>query len=156
MYSMLVRALVRRGVRKLNEGDPDALLSMAAADAVLRFPGDNELARKFRPVVKGRGPHDTHRGLEECRAFAEEFVERGVQFVIEDILVGGPPWRTRVAMRAHVYALAPDGGDVYTNRAVSFLELRWGRLTVWEDYEDTQRSADWDQQRDRERSLSAG
>jgi hypothetical protein len=93
-------------------------------------PGDNELARRFRPVVKGRGPHDTHRGLEECRAFAEEFVERR--------------------------ALAPDGGDAYTNRAVSFLGLRWGRLTVWEDYEDTQRSADWDQQRDRERSMSAG
>jgi hypothetical protein len=101
----------------------------------------------FRPVVKGRLPHDTHRGLDECRAFADAFVEQRIQFVIEDILVTGPPWRTRVAIRLHDFAVAGDGTDAYTNRAVAFLELRWGRLVVWEDYEDTERSAEWDSRR---------
>ena len=147
IYAALVRRQVRAGIDRLNAGDPGGLLGMAAEDAVLRFPGDNPTAAMFRPVQKGRSPHDTHRGREECRAFADEFVERGIRFVVEDLLVAGPPWRTRVAVRLHDYALAPDGSDVYTNRAVAFLELRWGRLRVWEDYEDTERSADWDARR---------
>lgn len=68
--------------------------------------------------------------------------------MIEDILVNGPPWRTRVAIRLHDFAPGLDGTDAYTNRAIALLELRWGRLIVWEDYEDTQRSAEWDAQRD--------
>ena len=148
VYAALVRHLVRSSIDRLNAGDPGPLLAMAADDAVLRFPGDNRSARMFRPVVKGRGPHDTHRGREECRAFADDFVARGITFVIEDVLVAGPPWRTRVAIRLHDFALAPDGSDAYTNRAVAVLELRWGRLRVWEDYEDTERTADWDARRD--------
>ena len=148
VYAALVRRLIRRSIDKLNAGDAGALLAMAAPHAVLRFPGDNQMARMFRPVAKGRRPHDTHRGLQECRAFADAFVERRIQFVLEDILVNGPPWRTRVAIRLHDFAPAPDGTDDYTNRAVAFLELRWGRLLVWEDYEDTERSADWDTRRD--------
>lgn len=149
IYATLVRRLVSRRIDKLNAGDPGSLLAMAASDVVLRFPGDNRSAREFRPVVKSRRPHDTHRGLEECRAFANAFVDQRIQFVVEDILVNGPPWRTRVAIRLHDFALDADGGDAYTNRAVAFLELRWGRLIVWEDYEDTERSAEWDRRRDR-------
>jgi ketosteroid isomerase-like protein len=148
VYAAVVRRMVRRSIARLNEGDPGALLAMASPDVVLRFPGDNRWARMFRPVVKGRLPHDTHRGLEECRAFAEAFADQGIQMVLEDVLVNGPPWRTRVALRLHDFAPAADGRDAYTNRAVAFLELRWGRLVVWEDYEDTERSADWDARRD--------
>ena len=148
VYAALVRRLVRRSIDRLNAGDPGPLLAMAPPDVVLRFPGDNRWARMFRPVVKGREPHDTHRGLEECRAFADAFVEQQIQFVVEDIVVNGPPWRTRVAIRLHDFAPAADGTDAYTNRAVAFLELRWGRLVVWEDYEDTERSAEWDARRD--------
>ncbi|MEM9656273.1 MAG: hypothetical protein AAGA65_29580, partial [Actinomycetota bacterium] len=57
----------------------------------------------------------------------------------------GPPWNTRIALRVHDYVADPDGGpDHYSNRAVLFLEVRWGRLVRWEDYEDTQRIAEWD------------
>ena len=144
VYAAVVRWLVRRSIDRLNAGDPGGLLAMAAPDVVLRFPGDNRSARMFRPVLKGRMPHDTHRGLEECRAFAAAFVDQRIRFVLEDVLVNGPPWRTRVALRLHDFALADDGSDAYTNRAVAFLELRWGRLVIWEDYEDTERSAAWD------------
>jgi hypothetical protein len=51
-------------------------------------------------------------------------------------------------MRVHDFVAALDGGDdVYNNRAVAFLEIRWGKLVRWEDYEDTQRVADWDNRR---------
>lgn len=153
MYKTAVRMLVRRNIARLNEGDAEPLLALAAPDAELRFPGDNSLSRMFRPVVKGRRPHATHRGIDECRAFADRFVADGIRFEIEDILVNGPPWRTRVALRVHDYATGPDGTDDYNNRAVAFLELRWGRLLVWEDYEDTERVSARD--RARESSLTS-
>jgi ketosteroid isomerase-like protein len=147
MYKAAVRALVRRGIARLNEGDPSVFLGMASPDAELAFPGDNSWAAMYRPVEKGRHRHATHRGVEECRAFAQRCVDEGIQFRIEDILVNGPPWNLRVAIRAHDFALGPTGEDIYNNRAVAFLELRWGRLVRWEDYEDTERVAALDRLR---------
>lgn len=145
MYKATVRALIRHGVRRLNEGDPSFLLRRARPDAELCFPGDNSWAAMFRPVEKGRAVHVTHRGIAECRAFADRFVANHIQFAIEDILVNGPPWNLRIALRVHDFI---DGGpgepDVYNNRAVAFLELRWFKLVRWEDYEDCERVTAWD------------
>ena len=63
-------------------------------------------------------------------------------------LVDGPPWNIRVALRAHDFVEGADG-DEYNNRLVAFLEIRWGRLVRWEDYEDTERVATWDQRKAR-------
>lgn len=100
----------------------------------------------YRPVRKGRAAEWTHVGIEEFRGFADRFASTGLQFEVEDILVNGPPWRTRVAVRAVDHLAGPDG-DEYNNRVVAFLELRWGRLLRWEDYEDTERVAEWDRRR---------
>ena len=148
MYKATVRAMVRHGLGKLNEGDPSFLLRLASPDAEIAFPGDNSWSSMYRPVEKGRQLHVTHRGIEECRGFAERFASEGLQFQIEDILVNGPPWRTRVAVRAHDFIPAAGQGDTvdrYSNRVLAFLELRWGRLVRWEDYEDTERVSAWDQ-----------
>jgi ketosteroid isomerase-like protein len=80
------------------------------------------------------------------------FAANGIQFVLEDILVNGGPWNTRVAMRLHSFLPSADG-DKYNNRAIAILELRWGKLVVWEDYEDTERVAAWDRA---ESTTSAG
>ncbi len=141
MYKAAVRALLRRSVKKLNAGDPRLLLRLVAPDAQLAFPGNNSWAHMYRPVVKSRERHITHVGVDECMGFAQRFVDRGIQIAIEDILVNGPPWNTRIAIRVHVFIPASDGHDVYNNRAVAFLEARWGRLVMWEDYEDTERVA---------------
>lgn len=143
MYKTIVRAMVRRNVARLNAGYAAPMLKLASNDVQLRFPGDNSWSTMFRPAANGRAPHATHRGLEECRAFADRFAANGIQFVLEDILVNGGPWNTRVAMRLHSF-LPSAAGDQYNNRAVAILELRWGRLVVWEDYEDTERVAAWD------------
>ena len=148
MYKTAVRALVRHGMARMNQGDPTFLLKLAAPDAAIAFPGDNSWSTMFRPTVPGRERHTTHRGIDECRAFADRFAAEGLQFSIEDILVNGPPWNTRVAVRAHDFAAGDgDEADRYNNRVVSFLEIRWGRLQGWEDYEDTERVAAWDQRR---------
>ncbi|MGI9052783.1 MAG: nuclear transport factor 2 family protein [Ilumatobacteraceae bacterium] len=144
MYKASVRALVRHGIGRLNEGDPEFLLRMATPASEIAFPGDNSWAAMFRPVEKGRRAVATHRGMEELRAFADRFVADGIQFQIEDILVNGPPWRTRVAVRAHVFVPSNPGADRYNNRVVAFMDVRWGKFVRWEDYEDTQRVAEWD------------
>ena len=144
MYKTAVRALVRHSIKRLNSGDPKLLIALASDDVEIVFPGDNSWATMFRPVVKGRHAHATHRGIDECTAFADRFVREGNQFVIEDILVNGPPWNLRVALRLHDFSPGPDGQDRYNNRAAAFLDIKWGRLRRWEDYEDTERVAAWD------------
>ena len=149
MYKTATRALLRHAIGRLNAGDPGLVLRLASPRAELIFPGDNSWATMFRPAVKGRQRHVTHRGIDECRAFAQRFVDEGVQFDVEDILVNGPPWNTRVALRVNDFipGAAPGMPDRYTNRAVAFLTIRWGRLVEWEDYEDTERTAAWDRER---------
>ena len=145
MYKASIRKLLRHSITKLNSGDYSMMLKMADPDFELAFPGENSWATMFRPAERGRHRHVTHRGLEEATAFADRFVGEGIQFEIEDILVNGPPWNTRIALRVHDFVPGDDEGtDVYNNRAVLFLELRWGRLIRWEDYEDTERVAVWE------------
>lgn len=67
------------------------LLRLASPDAEICFPRNNSWSTMHRPVVKGRERHATHRGLEECRAFAERFVAEGLHIEIEDIVVNGMP-----------------------------------------------------------------
>jgi ketosteroid isomerase-like protein len=145
LYKASIRAVLRHSIKKLNQGDYRLMLKMAHPDFELAFPGRNSWATMFRPQNTGRLRHATHRGVGEASAFAERFVAEGVQFQIEDILVNGPPWNTRIAVRAHNFIAGPQGhDDAYNNRALLFLELRWGRLVRWEDYEDTERVAAWD------------
>lgn len=145
MYKATIRGLMRHSVRRLNAGDYSLLLRMAHPDFTLVFPGNNSWASMIRPPETGRRPHVTHRGVPEATRFAERFVEKGVQFEVEDILVNGPPWNTRIAVRAHSFVPGPDGKpDEYNNRAILLLEVVWGRLVRWEDYEDTERVAAWD------------
>ncbi len=145
MYHFAVRRLLRHAIRRLNDGDASLVLRLAAPDAELVFPGDNSWATMFGPTQRGRHGHVTHRGIDQLTAFADRFVGEGLRFEIEDVLVAGPPWNTRVALRAHDFLQDPvTGTDVYCNRVVAFLEIRWGRLTRWEDYEDTERVAAWD------------
>ena len=149
MYKASIRALLRHSVNNLNKGDYSLLLKMASPDFELVFPGENSWATMFRPQRRGREPHATHRGIEEAIAFADRFVAEGIQFEIEDILVNGPPWNTRIALRVRDFLPGGNGQpDMYNNRAVLFLEVRWGRLLRWEDYEDTERVAAWDHDRD--------
>ena len=144
MYKASIRALLRHSINKLNNGDYSLMLRLASPDFELAFPGENTWSTMFRPQRRGRSSHVTHRGVDEAVAFAGRFVDEGIQFEIEDILVNGPPWNTRIALRVRDFVPGNNGQDVYNNRAILFLEVRWGRLLRWEDYEDTERVAAWD------------
>lgn len=144
MYKAAARWLIRRNIERVNGGHYGPALAMFHPDATLAFPGNNSWANQFRPTEKGRGVFATHRGRGEIEAFLRRYVENGIQMVVEDILVNGPPWNMRAAVRAHVWVDGPDGHDRYNNRAVLFVNTAWGRIRAQEDYEDCERAAAFD------------
>jgi ketosteroid isomerase-like protein len=143
MYKATVRWMIRRNIAALNAGDHAPALRMFADDLEFSFPGDNSWATEFRPLQRGRRSHVTHRGRDQMERFLQRFVAAGIQMEVEDILVNGPPWNMRAAVRCHVWSPGPDG-DRYTNRAVLYVTSSWGRLQTQEDYEDTERAAAFD------------
>jgi hypothetical protein len=107
-----------------------------------------------RRTRAGRPRHPS--GIAEGTASAQRFVDERIQSEIDDVLVNGPPWNTRIALRIHDYISDPDGDpDVYNNRVVAMLDVRWGRLVRWEDDEDTERVTAWDR-RHKAEDVTAG
>jgi hypothetical protein len=117
---------------------------MFSESATLAFPGENSWSNMMHPAAKGRDACVTHRGRQEIEVFLRRYVAEGFHMVVDDILVNGPPWNMRVAVRVHHWLSGADGRDVYSNRAILFARARWGRLVEQEDYEDTERVAEYD------------
>jgi ketosteroid isomerase-like protein len=137
--------MIRHTIKSLNEGDYRPALRMFAADATLAFPGDNSWSNQFSEPQLGCDPYVTHRGRAELEAFLQRYVSHGLTMEAEDILVNGPPWNTRAAARVRHWIVDADGQQVYANRAVLFVNARWGKIHAQEDYEDTTRVAAFDE-----------
>ncbi len=144
MYKATVRWMIRRSIAKMNSGNYRSALMMFADDATLSFPGDNTWSNQHRPTQLGREAFDTHRGRSEIEAFLQRYAREQIHMVVDDILVNGPPWNTRAAVRVHHWIEGGDGADDYANRAVLFVHTVWGRIRSQEDYEDTERVAAYD------------
>lgn len=144
MYKAAVRWMIKRNIELANNGDISSTMKMFADDATLSFPGDNTWSNMIRPTRVGREAFATHRGKDELKRFLQRYVDEKLHMVVEDILVNGPPWNTRVAIRVHHWVTGADGTDKYSNRAVLFVNTRWGKIKSQEDYEDTERIADYD------------
>jgi ketosteroid isomerase-like protein len=145
MYKAAVRTMIRHTIRRLNDGDYGPALRMFADDATLSFPGSNTWSHQFRAAELGCDAVVTHRGRAELEAFLQRYIAQGIEMVVEDILVNGPPWNMRAAARVHHSILDADGTQVYANRAVLFVNARWGKIRAQEDYEDTTRVAAFDE-----------
>ncbi len=141
IYKAAVRLLIRRNIRSMNQGNYRPVLAMFSKDAELTFPGDNSWSRQYRVPRASREPFPTHRGRAEIETFLRTYVDNGIQMEVEDILVDGPPWNTRVAVRVHDWIRGADGSDIYANRAVLMVHTSWGKIRSQEDYEDSERAA---------------
>ena len=130
----VIAAKLRRDLDRLNAGDPGPLLKGYADDAVLVFnDGDHRWAGE-------------HRGKEAIARFLDTFMAAGLTGVIKDVLVTGPPWNMRIAIRFDDWAKGPEGEELYANRIVLYVTSRWGRIVRHEDfYEDTKRIEDLEQ-----------
>jgi ketosteroid isomerase-like protein len=135
-YTGAVRALLRRNVAALMDGDPQPLVGMYAAHATLEFPGEHS----WGPVYRGRN---------EIEGFLRRFLAAGLRGEVGAIFVGGPPWATRIAIEFDDHADDADGRRIYENRAVIVLRTRWGRVVTERVYEDTQKVAAFDEDRAR-------
>jgi ketosteroid isomerase-like protein len=120
---------LRRDVRALNGGDYRPLLAGYASDAVLRF---NDGGHRWA---------GEHRGKPAIELFLRDFVGAGLQGEVVDLLLEGPLWRMRLAVRFDDQAHTPDGAElIYRNRTMLIAQTRWGRIVWQEDfYEDTER-----------------
>lgn len=133
MYKTIVRALIRKDVSHLVGGDPGPAAARYADDAVLTFPGQNSWATQHRDTAPSTDGVPTHRGRAEIEAFLARYTAEGMTMHVDDILVNGPPWNCRAAVR--VTHVAPDKSQT---RGVMFVTSRWGKVVAQEDYEDTQ------------------
>ncbi len=131
MYKWAVRRQIRSNIEALGRGDLAPLLRGYADDAVLVFPGASTWGGE-------------HRGKPAIERILHRFDAAGLSGRAEDILVNGPPWRTRIAVVFTDRASDADGTEIYANRAVLYAIARWGRITRQEDFEDTQKVETFD------------
>ncbi len=122
---MIVASKTRATWRRIADGDLDAASDMAHADMRFRFVGHTAF---------GADLHGRDAFLAWFRAAAERLP--GLTFEVQDVLVGGWPWNTRVAVRLAISAPLPDG-TTYRNEGVQWLRLRWGRMVDDWVLEDT-------------------
>ena len=69
----------------------------------------------------------------------------GSQFVPQNVVVEGPPWRTKIMTYVLIRGTAPGTDAVvrpYENEFMQMMTLRWGRITSVLTLEDTQRFVD--------------
>jgi ketosteroid isomerase-like protein len=130
-YAASVGALLRRTLRRLREGDVEAVLRLYHDDVRFIFPGENSWAADF------------HR-KQDLEPWFRRFVRVGLQLEAEEILVKGPPWNTTVCVRFTDRAAGDDGSTVYENRGVIVLKVRWGKVAYEIAHEDTERVAAFD------------
>jgi ketosteroid isomerase-like protein len=130
MYSWLVGRVVRRLFTRLSAGDAGPVLRAFTSDARFVFPGDSSFAADTRDHA-------------EIEAWFRRFVALGPRFEIHDVVVSGPPWDMRAAVRFTDRFPVPGGGE-YENNGMQYLRLSWGRVTEDRLHVDTQRVSELD------------
>lgn len=126
MYSWLVGKMIRRGYDQAVAGRPKLLLSLAADDVEFVFPGRSSFA--CRTTSKA-----------EVSAWLARFASMQPDFKVHDVIVSGPPWNIRAAVR-----ISDAIGDDYSNEGMEHLQVRWGRLRLVEVFLDTERISAWE------------
>lgn len=115
---------MRATFERINAGDYMAMVDGLASSFEYRFHGDHALGgRRTSRDAMIRWWDRTLRLLP------------GARFDVQDVLVNGGPWRTRVAVRSFVTGVLPDG-EKYENTVFQLLTLVWGKVASVETIED--------------------
>jgi ketosteroid isomerase-like protein len=131
LYEAAVGAMVRHNARRLREGDLEPQLRAYTDDVRFVFPGRSSWTGEYR-------------GKREVEKWLRRFVDAGLKIEFDDVLVSGPPWATRICLRFHDFCEDENGETVYTNEGTIYGHMRWGRLTQYMVFENTQRSEEFD------------
>jgi ketosteroid isomerase-like protein len=126
LYLALLRFMLRRNVARIQAGELDVARRIFARDVHFVFPGESS----WKADVRGR---------EEVVAWERRFLDAGLRLEAQEILVGGPPWATKIALHFTDQLIAPHGERIYENAGVIFGTARWGKVVEVVLYEDTQK-----------------
>jgi ketosteroid isomerase-like protein len=125
--SWIARKVITANMRRLNAGDIQPLLRMDADDIRFRFPGDNSWTTELV-------------GKEALGQWLQRFVDTGLQIFADEVVVKGPPWRMTVCVRGTDHLRTKQDEMIYENRYVLWGSMAWGKMRIYEAYEDTQAS----------------
>jgi hypothetical protein len=128
MLSWLANKVLTHNYERLRAGDYRPTLRLDSRDVRFRFPGNNSWAGEIH-------------GKPELERWLQRFVALGMQIYADEVVVKGLPWRTTICLRGHNYLRAPTGETVYENRYVIWGHAKWGLVTDYEVYEDTEQTA---------------
>jgi ketosteroid isomerase-like protein len=125
MYHRIVALRVRKMFAEISAGNWEAMVAGMAPSFTYKFYGDHALS----------GERHTHEALRHWweRLFG---LLPNTRFDVQDILVAGWPWDTRVATAVTVDVGVVDGSR-YQNVVHQFLRIRWGKITEVRTLEDT-------------------
>jgi hypothetical protein len=128
MYSWLVGQYVRFLVRRMLAGNVDLLVRQMSGRIEFIFPGQNSFA--------GR-----RQGPEEVRDWLRRFMSLRPEYIVDDVLVSGMPWNTRIAYRMHDHI-----GEHYSNEAMVYIRFRWFRAVHFRVFLDTEKVSAWERE----------
>lgn len=125
MYHRIVTSKIHAAFAEMSKGNPGALLGGLAPRFTYRFYGDHALG----------GERHT---LDAMRRWGERSARLipGAKFRVDDVIVAGPPWATRISTRVTVRAQLPNGEN-YENVFMQMMRMRWARITEIHTLEDT-------------------
>jgi ketosteroid isomerase-like protein len=124
IYRAIVAGKVRAAWRHIDARDHEYVLDQLAPSFEYRFVGDHAMG-----------------GVRRTRAAMDAWFQRifrlfpDIRFELQDVLVAGPPWRTRAVALVRVQT----GG--YENEVAQTIHIRWGRIVFINTLEDTQKLA---------------
>ncbi|WP_261556367.1 nuclear transport factor 2 family protein [Frankia tisae] len=125
MYHRFVAGKVRGAFAQISAGNWQAMIDAMAPEFTYRFYGEHALS-----------------GERHTKATLALWWQRNFRlmpdphFEVRDIVVAGPPWRTRVATLVEVSATV--AGEVpYRNVFMQMMKMSWGRITDIRTLEDT-------------------
>jgi ketosteroid isomerase-like protein len=125
MYRWIVARQVRATFAKIAAGNWEPMLTGMASQFSYRFYGNSSLS----------GERHTLDGLRRWWERSTRLLPKPT-FTIEELIVAGWPWNTRIATRVHVHTVLEDG-SAYDNIFMQNLSMRWARITAIHTLEDT-------------------
>lgn len=128
MYRLLIARMARRALTEAVAGRPGPALRAMASHVRLIFPGSSSLACDIT-------------GKDRVEAWLRRLAALRPTYEVLDIVVSGPPWKTRAAIRFR------DTVEGYANAGMHYLTVRWGRITYDQVYLDTEVVAEWEHRR---------
>jgi ketosteroid isomerase-like protein len=125
MYHRIVATQVRTAFSQISTGNWEPMISGMAGQFSYRFYGRSALS----------GERHTTEALRRWWERSTRLLPNPA-FDIEEVIVAGSPWATRIATRVRIRCELPDGSR-YENVFMQNMRMRWAKITEIHTLEDT-------------------